>query len=327
VRHGVAATGVCLALAWPQSAATDPPVQELAARAELRAIETLTLTDHQFLTGDQNGKPTMIAGELRLPQGVTGRLPAVVLVHGSGGPGPREEFWAKIFNAMGVATLRVDSFSGRGLTSVSRDQALLGRFNMILDAYRAHGVLAAHPRIDRARIALMGFSRGGQTALYASLKRFQQVWGPDVAFAAYIPLYASCNATLVRDTEVSDAPIRVFHGAADDYVPVAPCRDYVQRLRAAGADVQLTEFLGAHHAYDNPLGAETPTVAKGSQSVRACKLKEEPLGTIVNAETGQPFTYKDPCVQTDPHLGHDAAATQATHAAVKELLRTVFKLD
>jgi hypothetical protein len=44
------------------------------------------------------------------------------------------------------------------------------------------------------------------------------------------------------------------HGADDDQVPVAPCRDYVQRLRAAGADVQLTEFLGAHHAYDNPLG-------------------------------------------------------------------------
>jgi hypothetical protein len=108
---------------------------------------------------------------------------------------------------------------------------------------------------------------------------------------------------------------------------VAPCRDYIQRLRAAGADVQLTEFLGAHHACDNPLGAETPTGAKGSQSVRAWKLKEEPLGTIVNAKTGQHFTYKDPCVQTDPHLGHDAAATRATHAAVKELLRTVFKLD
>ena len=93
------------------------------------------------------------------------------------------------------------------------------------------------------------------------------------------------------------------------------------------ARCQLTEYPDAHHSYDNPLGPKTPTVARGSQSVRACKLKEEPLGTIVNAESGQPFTYKDPCVQTDPHIGSNEAAAQATQVAVKELLRTVFKLD
>jgi dienelactone hydrolase len=329
MRPRFAAACVALALVAMQwsSAAADPSVKSLAARTELRPIETLTLTDQQFLTGDKNGKAVTIAGELRLPQGASGRLPAVILMHGSGGPGPRDEFWAKAFNGMGIASFWVDSFSGRGLTSVSANQAQLGRFNMILDAYRAHNVLSAHARIDRGRIALMGFSRGGQTVLYASLKRFQQAWDPEVAFAAYIPLYASCNATLIGDTEVSAVPIRLFHGTADDYVPVAPCRAYVERLRAAGRDVRLTEYADAHHAYDNPLGPRTPTVAKGSQTVRACKLKEETLGMIVNADTGQPFTYKDACVQTDPHLGHNEAATQATHAAVKELLRTVLKLN
>jgi dienelactone hydrolase len=319
--------GACAIVALTSPALADPSVKELAARAEVRPIETLTLSDQQFLTGDKRGQASVIAGELRLPQRASGRLPAVILLHGSGGPGAREEFWSKTFNEMGIASFRIDSFSGRGLTSVSADQSRLGRFNMILDAYRAHGAIATHPRIDRTRIALMGFSRGGQSALYASLKRFQQAWDPEISFAAYIPLYASCNATLIGDTDVSPVPIRMFHGSADDYVPVAPCRGYVERLRQAGKDVVLSEFPGAHHAYDNPLGSRTPVVAANAQSVRACKLEEKPLGTIINAETGQPFTYKDPCVELNPHTGYDEAAAQATGVAVKQLLRAVFKLE
>jgi dienelactone hydrolase len=315
-----------LGLAWAQSAAADPSLQDLASRTEVRAIESLTLTDQQFLTGDKNGKAVSIAGELRLPQRSTGRLPAVILLHGSGGPGPGPEYWAKYFNEIGVASLLIDSFSGRGITSTSTDQALLGRLNMILDAYRGLDMLAAHPRIDAQRVAVMGFSRGGQSALYSSMRRFQQTWTPKATFALHLPLYGSCSTTFIGDTDLS-APIRQFHGIADDYVTIGPCREYFQRLRAAGRDAQLTEYPDAHHAYDNPLGPKTPVVSKGSQSTRACTLKEEPAGVVINANTGQPFTYKDPCVQTDPHIGYNEAASIATRKAVTELLRTAFKLD
>ena len=49
--------------------------------------------------------------------------------------------------------------------------------------------------------------------------------------------------------------------------------------------------------------------------------------TIINAETGHPFTYKDPCVQIDPHTGYNEAAENATSKAVKDFVRTVFKLE
>jgi dienelactone hydrolase len=153
------------------------------------------------------------------------------------------------------------------------------------------------------------------------------MWDPKANFAAYIPLYASCTTTFIGDTDVGPAPIRQFHGLADDYVTIGPCRPYYERLRAAGRDAQLIEVPDAHHAFDNPLGPKTPTVAKGSQSTRACTLKEEANGVVVNAATGQPFTYKDPCVQVDPHLAYNEAGTIATRKAVKELLRTVFKLE
>ena len=309
-----------------QAALAEPSVSDLAARTELRPIETLTLSDQQFLTGDKNGKAVTIAGELRLPRGVTGKMPAVVLLHGSGGVGPGPELWAKHFNEMGLASFVLDSFSARGITSTSANQALLGRLNMILDAYRSFEMLADHPRIDAARIAVMGFSRGGQSALYSSMRRFQEMWSPRAVFALHIPLYASCSATFIRDTDVT-GPIRQHHGLADDYVTIAPCRPYFERLRAAGRDAQLFEYPDAHHGYDNPFAAKTPTIAKGSQSTRACTLKEETAGVVISVSTGQPFNYKDPCVQTDPHIGYNEAAAKATQKAVKDQLRAAFKLD
>lgn len=327
MRRALWAACIIVSLAWAQSAVADPSLKDLAARTELRSIETLTLSVRQFLTGDKNGKAVTIAGQLRFPQGAIGRLPAVILQHGSGGSNGRDEFWAKTFNEMGIASFLVDSFSGRELASTSTNQALLFPFNMVLDGYRAFDLLANHPRINPARIAVMGFSLGGVSSLYSSLKRFQQMWNPRAAFAAHIPFYAGCSTTFIGDTDVSAAPIRQFHGAADDFTAVAPCRAYFERLRAAGRDALLTEYPDAYHSYDNPLGDRTVAARTGRQSLRACKLKEEPLGTIINAETGERFTYKDPCVQTDTRGGYNEPAANATRKAVKDFVRTVFKLE
>ena len=100
-----------LALAAPAAAETQ--AKDIAARSELHSIHTLTLSDKQFLTGDSDAKAATVSGQLRLPVG-TGRLPVVVLMHGSGGMGPNVEMWAREYNAMGIATFALDGFTGRG---------------------------------------------------------------------------------------------------------------------------------------------------------------------------------------------------------------------
>ena len=309
------------------SASFAAPVNDMPARTELHAINTLTLSDAQFLSGDANAKATVTTGALRIPSG-QGRLPMVVLQHGSGGMAANIDMWSRELNALGVSTLALDGFTGRGLTSVNTNQALLGRLNFVLDIYRALDVLAKHPRVDPQRIALMGFSRGGQAALYASLKRFHNMWNRSgIEFAAYIPFYPDCATTFVADTEVADRPIRIFGGTQDDYNPIALCKAYVARLKAAGRDAQVTEYPTASHAFDNPLGPVPPAVVAGGQSVRHCTIREEPTGVLINASTHQPFTYKDTCVEIGPHVGYDAAATEAAQVSVKEILNTVFGLQ
>jgi dienelactone hydrolase len=298
----------------------------MAARTELHSIDTLTLSDAQFLSGDANGKPTTITGQLRIAKG-TGRLPVVVLQHGSGGMAPNVEMWARELNAMGISTFALDGFTGRGLTQVNTNQALLGRLNFILDIYRSLDVLAKHPRVDPQRVALMGFSRGGQAALYASLKRFHKTWNRSgIEFAVYMPFYPDCATTFVSDTDVADRPIRIFGGTPDDYNPIVLCKSYVERLRAAGRDVQLTEYSSAPHAFDNPLGPVPAAAIANAQSVRHCVIREDAAGLLINAQTREPFTYKDPCVELNPHVGYDATATETAKTSIRELLRTVFKL-
>jgi dienelactone hydrolase len=297
------------------------------ARIEIHSFETVTLTDHQFLIGAKDGTPARIGGELRLPVG-TGRFPAVILVHGSYGVGPGVDRWAQEFNSIGVAAFLVDSFTGRGIVQTASDQSQLGHLAMIVDAYRALEVLSKHPRIDATRIAVMGFSKGGFVALYASLKRFQRMHGPaGVEFAAYIPFYPSCSVPLLEDDQVSDRPIRLFHGTADDWSFIEPCRQYVARLRRAGKDVQLTEYAGAQHAFDYVnLPPGRPQSRPDGQNPVHCIREEQPGGQVINRETGQPFTWTDACVQRGATIGYDPHATTEATKAVKAFLTSTFKL-
>jgi dienelactone hydrolase len=319
---------VCAAylLSWPSLTAQEPTTK-FPARVELHPIQTLTLSDQQFLKREESvGKSVTVGGQLRIAQGM-GRLPVVVMIHGSGGIGANFDAWSDQFIEMGISTFVIDGFTGRGLTTVSGDQALLGRLNLIVDVYRALDILAKHPRVDSSKIVLMGFSRGGQSALYASVKRFQGMWNRSgIEFAAYVPFYPDCSTTYISDGEVADRPIRIFHGTPDDFNPVAPCKAYVERLRRAGRDVQLTEYPNAPHAFDNPNNNISPTINANSQSVRRCSIREEPAGQLVNAATGLPFTYADPCVERGPHTGYDPTAARAAHQAVGDFLRAVFKL-
>jgi dienelactone hydrolase len=184
-----------------------------------------------------------------------------------------------------------------------------------------------HPRIDREHIAVMGFSRGAHAALYSGLTRFQKMYGPEgLHLAAYVAFYTPCYARYLDDDGMSEKPVRLFHGTADDYVPVAPCRTYVERLREAGKDVQLTEYVGAHHVFDNPLLAETPTQFPTWQTPRRCMLAEESSGRVVNTETRQAFTWADPCVELGPHTAYNPAALRDATQSVRDFFNRTFGL-
>jgi dienelactone hydrolase len=149
---------------------------------------------------------------------------------------------------------------------------------------------------------------------------------PSTQFAVYLSFYPSCITTYVDDIDVAARPIRLFHGTADDIAPVEQCRAYVERLRRAKADVELTEYVGAQHGFDNPGGAPLTRVREGSPGLAPCSRYENPVGRIVNRGNNLPPSRDDACLKRPATLGYDADATARATDAVKTILRDVFRL-
>ena len=194
--------------------------------------------------------PATINGALRFPDG-TGPFPAVVLAHGCAGNLNVERAWGSLLRQWGYATFVIDSFSARGLTEVCGQGMKLSPLQRVPDAYGALRLLAAHPKIDPQRVALMGFSHGGALTMLASTAWAKETYAPDGApsFRAFFPFYPNCNADFPERKRVS-APVRIHTGEADDWTPAKPCAALAAALKALRQDVGITVYPGAHHAFD-----------------------------------------------------------------------------
>ena len=113
---------------------------------------------------------------------------------------------------------------------------------------------------DCQRIYLTGFSMGGYGTWDMAAKYPHR-------FAAYILIcggihgpehFKEIEVSLARDPQVADAyaetahrvgktPAWIFHGEADDSVPVEESRKMYAALQAAGANVKYTEYPGVGH--------------------------------------------------------------------------------
>lgn len=308
----------CSLLLSAAVAAQDRPPEEALV------VPSLTLTDSEFLQGDVEGKPPVsLAGRLQLP-GDGDRYPAAIILHGSGGDGFSFGQWSELLLGIGVATLRLDSYTARGKEEIFSDQGSLGEFYAVLDTYRAADVLAAHPKIDPSRIVVVGFSRGGIGALYSAMTRFNEMYRPGSApIAAHLPFYPPCNFVLERELETTGAPIRAFHGEADAWNPLPRCAEYVARLKDVGADVEIATYPDALHAFDNAAAPAYQANPK-AQTSRAC-FRVERDGVLINADTDKPFSWQDACVENGPSQQYQDAAATAARKAVVSFLTELFR--
>jgi dienelactone hydrolase len=204
-----------------------------------------------------NGKTIMLGARLQIPADAHGKMPAVILMHGTGGIRYSGVYDAAALNAAGIVTLEVDQWGGRGLPggASSRPTHLDDNLGDIAGAYR---LLSARPDIDTSRVGLFGESMGGiQTLLMMTRHHSDAVLGPGVHMKAAVALYPICwlyNHVPGADFhDLVDAPIQIMVGDADDYDGGGDaCRTMVSELPPQDrSHLSLRVFPGATHIFDS----------------------------------------------------------------------------
>jgi dienelactone hydrolase len=192
------------------------------------------------------------------PRGSTGKVPAVLILHGSGGVDGRGAFHATALQEAGIATLEITMFPAGG-----RPRA--GRKANMPHVAAALKWLAAQPNVDVQRLGVMGFSWGGGIAVLMSSELVQERLGKDVPKpAAFAPLYPVCsgrsrdfvnpqNPFYNAHARMSTAPMLIYVGTLDDYEQgERPCDAMVAMWPAAARDhASVRNVEGATHGFDS----------------------------------------------------------------------------
>jgi dienelactone hydrolase len=215
---------------------------------------------------------TTLTGYLFVPPGQARRHPAVVMMHGRAGAystnakgrydastlSQRHRAWGELWAQNGYVALLVDGFGPRGYAqgfprfSYETRPAELNEVTVRpLDAYGALAYLRTRPDVAADRIGLQGWSNGGSATLATMETRAAGRVGE--GFRAALAFYPACGLKgQFEDRYLPYAPVRVFHGTADEEVSPRRCGELVEKSRAEGGDIEIHFYPGASHSFDDP---------------------------------------------------------------------------
>jgi carboxymethylenebutenolidase len=224
---------------------------------------------------------TPLVGYLFQPT-TPGPWPAVVMLHGRGGPyssndnadctyvgvgtgspcnagslSKRHMMWGEYWSARGYLALLPDSFGPRGkahgfvrFTHDDPDRADVNEMTVRpLDAEGALLYLRGRGDVVASQIFLQGWSNGGSTALNVMIRQGAQTTG----YRGALVFYPGCGqSALLAPTISSTTPIALFLGSDDEEVSPLICQHVAERSQQAGSRIDVTLYPGATHDFDEP---------------------------------------------------------------------------
>lgn len=129
---------------------------------------------------------------------------------------------------------------------------------------------------DRRRTTLAGLSMGGYGAIGLAAAHPERFAAVVAICGGVLPPWLRGRPILEGEADpyaaaaaaLGKTPVWLFHGAADNVIPVEESRKLHQALEAAGGDVRYTEYAGVdHNSWDRAFGEEPLYDWLGSHSI------------------------------------------------------------
>ena len=222
----------------------------LAAVFALSAVPAQAEMKNQWV--DYSHGNTKLKAYMAYDDKVTGRRPAILMIHDRAGMQPytlkHAETWAKL----GYVSFAADIFGyGQGVlpknveemtaqtTIYSKDREL-----MKARTQAGYDALLKSPMVDPAKVALVGYCFGGAVGV--------EFGSTGVPLVANVSIHGSFRDHAPGWAKNAKGMFLILHGAEDEGYPLSGVDKVIQELRAAKVPFQYEVYSGTGHGFSDP---------------------------------------------------------------------------
>ena len=179
-----------------------------------------------------------------------GRHPAVVVVMEAFGLNHNIEEIARRIAGEGYVAVAPDVYyrwpdNKAGYDELPKAIGLMQKLDdakIVSDVRAALDFIAARPNVNAAKIGITGFCMGGRISFLAAAEL------PD-RIAAAAPFYGGGIAGLLPKADKIAAPLHLFFGEKDAFIPQDQVKAIDAKLRELGKNYELDNYAGADHGF------------------------------------------------------------------------------
>jgi dienelactone hydrolase len=193
---------------------------------------------------------TALKGYLAYDDAQSGRRPGVLLLHYRGGLQGSTLENAQMIARMGYVVFAADIFGKDVVPKTVPEMTKLteiynkDRQLMRTRARAGFDVLAKHPMVDPAKLALVGYCFGGTVAI--------ELAETGVPLVGTVAVHGSFRNFTPEDARHIKGSVLILHGAEDEVAPLEEVNKLLADLRAAKVPFELQLYSGSSHGFDNP---------------------------------------------------------------------------
>jgi dienelactone hydrolase len=205
---------------------------------------------------------------------VTGKRPAVFMIHARDGMSPTTLAHAETWAKLGYVSFAADIYGyGQGVLpkDVPEMQAQTNIYTKDHTLMRARtqagfDTLIKNPMVDASKVALIGYCFGGAVGV-----EFGATGAPLIANVAIHGSFREREAGWANNVK---GMYLILHGADDEGYPLTTVNGVIQELRAAKVPFELEVYSGTAHGFSTPKNGAEERANSQSIGTTARTLKE-----------------------------------------------------